>query len=69
VIETYRMLGKQREEELLREARRLQAGQAAKGSSRRPRLRQLEILAAGRRRFLWSVRRRRARAAATATRP
>lgn len=30
MFETYRMLGEQREAELLREAQRLQAGQAAK---------------------------------------
>jgi len=37
MFETYRMLGEQREAELLREARRLQAGQAAKeGRVRRP---------------------------------
>ncbi len=44
MIETYRMLGKQREDELLREARRLQAGEAARGFGRRPRGRQLEAL-------------------------
>jgi hypothetical protein len=44
VIETYRMLGRQREDELLREARRLHAGQAARGFGRRPRRRQLEAL-------------------------
>ncbi len=32
MFEMYRMLGEQREAELLREARRLQAGQAVKGS-------------------------------------
>ena len=32
MFETYRMLGEQRELELLREARRLHAGQAAKDS-------------------------------------
>jgi hypothetical protein len=39
VIETYRMLGKQREDELLREARRLHAGREANasGSPRLPR--------------------------------
>jgi len=37
MFETYRMLGEQREAELLREARRLQAGQAVKnGRVRRP---------------------------------
>jgi hypothetical protein len=37
MFETYRMLGEQREAELLAEARRLQAGQAVKdGSERRP---------------------------------
>jgi hypothetical protein len=37
MFETYRMLGEQREAELLSEARRLQAGQAVKdGSVRRP---------------------------------
>lgn len=37
MFETYRMLGEQREAELLREAQRLQAGQAVKdGNVRRP---------------------------------
>jgi hypothetical protein len=44
VIETHRMLGRQREEELLREARRLRAGEAAKGFGRRKRGPQLETL-------------------------
>jgi hypothetical protein len=44
VIETYRMLGKQREDDLLREARRLKAGEAAKGVRRRPRGRHLEAV-------------------------
>jgi hypothetical protein len=39
MIETYRMLGKQREDELLREARRLQAGEAAKSCGGRGRRR------------------------------
>ena len=41
MIETYRMLGKQWEEELLREARRLQAGDAARDVARRRRARRL----------------------------
>lgn len=47
MIETYRMLGKQREDELLREALRLQAGTAARGFGRRPRLPRLEALRGG----------------------
>ena len=35
MYETYRVLGEQREAELLREAQRLQAGQAAKGGRAR----------------------------------
>jgi hypothetical protein len=44
VIETYRMLGAQREEELLREARRLQAGAAARNGRRGRQVRRLETL-------------------------
>jgi len=44
VIETYRMLGKEREEELLREARRLQAGEAARRVTRRRRGRRVATL-------------------------
>jgi len=36
MFETYRMLGEQREAELLAEARRLQVGQAVKDGSMRP---------------------------------
>jgi hypothetical protein len=44
VIETYRMLGKDREDELLREAQRLQAGEAARGFGPRASGRQLDAL-------------------------
>jgi hypothetical protein len=46
MFETYRMLGEQREAELLREAQRLQAGQAAKGNRvrRTPRRRLVSLL-------------------------
>jgi hypothetical protein len=44
VIETYRMLGKLREDELLREARRLQASGAARGSGPRLPARELDAL-------------------------
>jgi len=37
MFETYRMLGEQREAELLREARRPQAGVSVRSSARRPR--------------------------------
>ena len=45
MFETYRMLGEQREAELLREAQRLRAGQAVKdgGALRKPR-RQLVLV-------------------------
>jgi hypothetical protein len=45
VFETYRMLGEQREAELLHEAQRLQAGKAAKGRRvpRRPRRRLVSV--------------------------
>lgn len=39
MFETYRMLGEQREAELLREARRLQAGAAIRSNARRHRAR------------------------------
>jgi hypothetical protein len=39
MFETYRMLGEQREAELLREARRLQAGASVRSSARRDRAR------------------------------
>lgn len=39
MFETYRMLGEQRQAELLREARRLQAGASVRSSARRPRAR------------------------------
>jgi hypothetical protein len=39
MFETYRMLGEQREAELLREARRLQAGASVRSNARRHRAR------------------------------
>ena len=47
MIETYRMLGQQREHELLREARRLDVGDAARGINRRSRIRLREAFRGG----------------------
>ena len=66
MIETYRMLGKQREDELLRDARRLQAGDAARRFGRRPRIRHLEAVRRGCVALLTSLRKAMPRPASTA---
>ena len=66
MIETYRMLGKQHEDELLREALRLQAGTAARGFGRRPRVLRLEALRRGCASLLMRLRSSMIRSASTA---